>query len=78
MSCGCAPPPPPAPSCGCAPAPAPAPCKPAKKVKRETVRGPTPPPIVRTVNERAPTPEQEYIVRVRLSTNKDIFYYFAN
>ena len=68
MSCGCPPPPPPpAPApepCGCPPPPPPPKaCK--KPPRKETVRGPTPPPIVKVSYERAPTPEQEYIERVR-------------
>ena len=64
MSCCPPPPPPPAPCPAPCPAPAPAPCK--KPPKKETVRGPTPPPIIKVSYERAPTPEQEYIERVRM------------
>ena len=41
-------------------------CKCASKViKREQVRAPSPPPIIRRVVERAPTPEQDIIERVK-------------
>ena len=37
-----------------------------RKVKKETLRAPTPPPIVNVTYERASTPEQEYIERVNI------------